>query len=525
MQALLNEQGEVEHVADQWAALWQEGRPPFIPPHGELDSGEPPLTGEILAAAAMTFPINTGLGADNMAPRAFAALPQSRLQQLAELLNRCGKEGRWPRSCELVLIVLLPKTDGGKRPIGLFPSIVRPWMRARANLLRTWENELALAGLYGTKGMAATRAAWTAAARAEAATTQGKYYAQVLLALEKAFESVPHQQLWEAAPEVQYPMAILRLALAAYRLPRTISCDGVCSRTVTASRGITAGSGTATSELRTLTLKLLARLRRTCPQITTAIYVDDVNLEAEEEPTLSPHVGSDSEASVLRPNSGDNRGTNSSASKRSSAKARGNSRQPRQAAKTRHHQRKQEARERYHAHLRAAARTTTSITSATNAVIDFFEDDLKMKISGGKSKVVANLDQLARHAASLIQKGRVTAATGGRSGYGKMLGAATTGGKRRITAEYQKRVRKLIAKKSKFRVLRTNGISCDAAVRATAMPAVTYGMDINGVADIPLGRLRSQVGTLGRDLAAGGSMDADWYARETDSGAASTLLS
>ena len=73
------------------------------------------------------------------------------------------------------------------------------------------------------------------------------------------------------------------LALAAYRLPRTIGIDSVFSRLIVAGRGITAGSGTATAELRLLILGLLDALQIECPAATLAIYVDDINNEATSD--------------------------------------------------------------------------------------------------------------------------------------------------------------------------------------------------------------------------------------------------
>ena len=72
--------------------------------------------------------------------------------------------------------------------------------------------------------------------------------------LTKAFELVDHAKLLEAARKRGYPLALLRMSLAAYRLSRTIGVDGAFSRKVEATRGITAGSGFATSELRLLYL-------------------------------------------------------------------------------------------------------------------------------------------------------------------------------------------------------------------------------------------------------------------------------
>ena len=126
-------------VADEWARLWLEGAEILQPPSGALPSDLPPLPATDLKMAAMTFPPHTGLGADNLAPRALASLPHQQLQTLAHLLNLCEKEGRWRRQWTMVLIVLLPKPDGGRRLIGLFPAAMRIWMRARAPALRKWD--------------------------------------------------------------------------------------------------------------------------------------------------------------------------------------------------------------------------------------------------------------------------------------------------------------------------------------------------------------------------------------------------
>ena len=49
----------------------------------------------------------------------------------------------------IVLIVLLPNPDGGLYPIGLFPSPMRVWMRARLNVAREWEACNDFAALFG----------------------------------------------------------------------------------------------------------------------------------------------------------------------------------------------------------------------------------------------------------------------------------------------------------------------------------------------------------------------------------------
>ena len=110
--------------------------------------------------AALTFPLQTGLGGDNISPRAVARLSDPLVQWLGRILHMAETLGIWPQVWHLVMIVLIPKADGGRRPIGLFPTLIRIWMRARSPVARQWEARNALPCFFGGKGMGAQRAAW-----------------------------------------------------------------------------------------------------------------------------------------------------------------------------------------------------------------------------------------------------------------------------------------------------------------------------------------------------------------------------
>ena len=105
-------------------------------------------------------------------------------------------------------------------------------------------------------------AGWLANFSAESAKFKGKEYAAAMLDLVKAFEKIPHKKLAQAAREHGFNLKILRLSLAAYRIARTIGTDGVFSKPIVASRGITAGSGFATTELMILLTDLIFSLRK-----------------------------------------------------------------------------------------------------------------------------------------------------------------------------------------------------------------------------------------------------------------------
>ena len=105
--------------------------------------------------------------------------------------------------------------------------------------------------------MGAQKAAWLEAFGAETAAAGGHSHAATLLDLTKAFETVPHKYLLDAAKQHGFSLRVLRLSLAAYRVARVIGIDWIFSRKVTATRGITAGSGFATTELRLLLTELI----------------------------------------------------------------------------------------------------------------------------------------------------------------------------------------------------------------------------------------------------------------------------
>ena len=76
-------------------------------------------------------------------------------------------------------------------------------------------------------------------------------------------------------------MRVLRLSLAAYRMPRRVVSDGAASRRITATRGITAGSSLATTELKILSYGVLATCALRYREVTIpTLYVDDLTLRA-----------------------------------------------------------------------------------------------------------------------------------------------------------------------------------------------------------------------------------------------------
>ena len=184
-------------------------------------------------------------------------------------MMECEKTGTWPKGVGLVLIALLVKSDGGFRPIGLIPCLLRLWMRTRRNLAKKWEAENKRTWLYAGKGKGANVAAWNQASAAEraAALRPSVEYAQALLDLVKAFDRVPLELLVEEAVALEYPLRILRLSIATYKMERVIRIGNVVSKSVWAFRGITAGSGFATTEMRLIMIRVVDRACKLHPLV------------------------------------------------------------------------------------------------------------------------------------------------------------------------------------------------------------------------------------------------------------------
>ena len=209
----------------------------------------PPIGAAALKAAAASFPAATALGADNISPRALLRLPTRFFELLSQLLARFEKASSWPLAFGPVITALLPKADGGLRPIGLFPSILRVWSRARAHLARQWESAHALPQVFSGPGMGGQRATWLASFHAENARRAGQQHAAALIDITKAYGHVQRRSVAVEARRWGYSATLLRASLGLYRLPRVVSIAGALSRPIIATRGIAAGAVMASTEL------------------------------------------------------------------------------------------------------------------------------------------------------------------------------------------------------------------------------------------------------------------------------------
>ena len=264
-----------------WGGEWAVGEQWSEPDWSQFTVNEDPLPASVaeFRRACMTFPAGTGLGWDAIHPRALCRLDDAVIQAIIDLLITCEKSGRWPTMTDLVVVVLLPKTDGGWRPIGLLPFLPRVWMRVRRPVTLAWEAKRNRKYLYAGAAKGATVGAFKQAARAERAHLFGTSYAQVLLDLVKAFERIQHWHLVQQAAKLGYPRWLIRLSIATYRMKRVLRIGDAISDMVQATRGVTAGSGNATTEMRMEMIGIVDDALELEPSVEPTLYVDDLSAE------------------------------------------------------------------------------------------------------------------------------------------------------------------------------------------------------------------------------------------------------
>ena len=273
-------QQEVDGEARKWAGVWAEEMGMEECRWPECMDELPCIRAHHIWEAAKTFADRSGLGWDRLHPKALRRLPEAMVDELGVILMEAEEAGTWEEAVGVVVTALIPKGDGGWRPIGLMPTVVRVWARVRGGMVRDWEDANDRDFLFGGRGKGAQVAAWKFAARAESARLDNAAFAAVLLDLEKAFDKVPHCQLVKAAQEWGYPMKVLRLSLHGYRMARVIGVGGIFSRVVRPQCGLAAGSSHATRELRALLIGIFDAARRMCPTVPLTLYVDDATVES-----------------------------------------------------------------------------------------------------------------------------------------------------------------------------------------------------------------------------------------------------
>ncbi len=297
-------QTHVEADRIEWDKTWQRlkgiATAPWREETGQLEEWAvlpPPATVQELRMAASRFSHYTGVGADSFRPHWFSWLSTPLLATIGQFMMNIEAAGRWPGQVLQVLVHLIPKEGGGRRPIGLLASLVRWWERLRAPLIQQWRLRHARPFNWAAPGKNAEKAVWEQSLLDEAAANRGWSSASTLIDLVKAFEHIPLAVLWKKARAHSFPLRLMCLVLELCAAPRRLVFREAVSEATSTLTAVIAGLVSAIDCMYLMVVDSLDELRREFPLLRIVAYVDDITLHRTG---LAEEVRVDIEASTSK---------------------------------------------------------------------------------------------------------------------------------------------------------------------------------------------------------------------------------
>ena len=238
----------------------------------------PPIDAAAVVEASKMFKKRTGLGCDAFHPRWFGWMSTPLLEGFARLLMALEAIGIWPSQIHAILVAQIPKSSGGRRPIGLLPALVRLWEKIRKPVVAAWRCSVERSYNWAAKGRSPQAAVWKQALLDEAAAARGLESAAALVDLVKAFEMVKLELVWRRGLILHFPPVVLRLVLESFAFARMLSLNGAVAEAVHTLSAILAGGSFATDALFTVLVFPCDELLAEHPQANICLFIDDLTL-------------------------------------------------------------------------------------------------------------------------------------------------------------------------------------------------------------------------------------------------------
>ena len=172
-------QEHADQTAAQWHKYWGVGEKDDV---ADVDwhtlvagTSLPDPTIDELRHVGRTYSAFTSLGRDDLPPRHVCSASDDCLRTFIALIRAMFRLACVPTSLALLIIVLLPKPDGGNRPIGIFATCIRIIARwSRWKFASRWELGNPRQYWFGESGKACDLCVWRQSMRAEYAVETGR---------------------------------------------------------------------------------------------------------------------------------------------------------------------------------------------------------------------------------------------------------------------------------------------------------------------------------------------------------------
>ena len=191
---------------------------------------EKPIPEKIRAIVAR-YALHSATSVDGFHMRHFGLVSDLGLQALGSMYMAMEVHGFPPKQVSDVLVPLLEKPTGGYRPIGLRSPFYRMWSKIRKPYCDEREREHWRLYFAASAGKSPVDPVWRAALAAEEAIqTAGKTAASFLWATMQFYEHFSNRRTVAKGRASGFKEQIMRVTIAQYRAPRSVTLDGMVCR-------------------------------------------------------------------------------------------------------------------------------------------------------------------------------------------------------------------------------------------------------------------------------------------------------
>ena len=220
---------------------------------------------------------NRSLGIDQWAPQDWQDLPQPAYEEMADIIDDVEESLAMPIQILLNIVALLPKPQGGERPVGLVSLFGVLWSVLRGDEFKTWDNRRAAHWDDAVKGSSALKAAIRRRMLDESWVENDGYASGSYWDIEKFDDSIKPRKLIRSARDQGLNLRHLCLSMQIHLAPRVLRLDKCCSKVLEVASSILAGLLDSNGFARSVLYDILERAHNRIDRATTTKqFVDDV---------------------------------------------------------------------------------------------------------------------------------------------------------------------------------------------------------------------------------------------------------
>ena len=205
--------------------------------------GLPKFSGAVIRNALALIKSNRAVSLDFQCGADLKELPQEAFDDLALVFDKIAEEGEWPMNDSYVPVSLIPKPDGGDRPIGVTPLMVALFLKSLTSFVLTWDEAAMDFWEDAIKGSSAFRAGLYRRLTDECTCALGLETASIYWDVEKFYDSVAWAKLFDWALDLNFPPQLLLVVASLHAPPRVVRVGKVYAQPHHPSNSLVAGCG------------------------------------------------------------------------------------------------------------------------------------------------------------------------------------------------------------------------------------------------------------------------------------------